>query len=121
MQVCDEGSHPLIVGNTISESRAGGLLIFRGASAIVRGNTIRGNTTANVRLAEAATARLEGNTIMNGEDCGVAICSGASGVLADNTIGGLHKKAAVLIYGVRTNPILLRNTIEGSEQAGVYM
>jgi hypothetical protein len=121
VQVCDAGTQPLVEGNTISESRAGGILVFRGAAAIVRKNTVRANAGANVRLAEGCVARLEGNTIADGEDCGVAVCSGALAVLADNTINGVHKKAGVLIYGTRTAPTLLRNVIEGSEQAGVYM
>ena len=120
LQVCDDGSVPLLDGNVISDSQAGGVLVFRGAGGTLRKNTITANTAANVRIADGSTARLEENTITGGHDCGVALCGGALAVLTDNTIKG-HVKANVIVYGARTYPTLLRNVVEGSEQSGVYL
>ena len=36
----DSGSNPLLEGNTISDSKAGGVLIFRGAGGLLRKNTV---------------------------------------------------------------------------------
>ena len=72
-----------------------------------------------MRLAETGSVRLEKNTIQDGLDCGVAVCSGSTAVLADNIVKG-NGKANAIIYGEH-RPTLLRNTIERSEQAGIYL
>jgi parallel beta-helix repeat protein len=119
-QVCDRDTSPLVDGNTITESRAGGVLVLSGATPLLRKNTIHSNRAAGVRLAAGSRARLEDNTIRDGGDCGVALCSGTKSTLVGNAIRG-HPKANMIVYGAETVPILLRNTVEHGEQAGVYV
>ena len=119
-QVCDKGSHPLVEGNTMCQSRAGGILVCARAGGWIRRNTIHSNASAGARLAEGSCARFEANTLRDGRDCGLVLCGGCSSSVVDNEVGE-HSKAGVLAYGESTVPILLRNCVHSSMQAGVYM
>ena len=117
LQVCDEGTWPVVESNTIAESAGGGVLVSRSAGGLFHQNTIRANHAAGATRRDRIGAPREEH------DSGRArlrCCCARVLPVSDNIVKG-NGKANAIIYGEHTRPTLLRNTIERSEQAGIYL
>lgn len=141
VQLSGAGGSLLLESNDIHSGGGVGVLV-RGGSAVLRANQLHTHALAHVRLVEVgAGCALEGNTIRGGGDCGVALVRCGALLLARNTIARTAK-AGVLAHGTAAAtatttatgaaagaasagaaaaPLLLGNTVQHSQHAGVYL
>ncbi|MCB1089982.1 MAG: right-handed parallel beta-helix repeat-containing protein [Verrucomicrobiae bacterium] len=117
---CQEGSHPILVGNRCLENGASGIGIDS-AAAIVLQNHCEQNKTAGIGVDSSERTLLYENTCSENGTVAVGIPNGGEVVLAHNTLsrsGGMPPMVAVLKGATAS---LLGNQISGGGVAAVMI
>jgi hypothetical protein len=111
------GAAPAIDQNTIRDVAGAALIARGGAAPVITGNAIE--ESGAVVFAEGATGQVEGNRISASTTSGIEITTGADPIVVDNTIDR-SEGAGVFVYDHGTGR-LERNVIVGSRLSGVVI
>jgi hypothetical protein len=109
----------LMVGNTVAEGRAAGVMVLQGgAGTVIRGNTIRANAKAAVQASDCAEPLIEDNQILDGLGAGLYLFGGARGRVLRNLIRGCAGAGMRLEEAA---PHLAHNTVCSGGDVGILV